>query len=249
MKKHYLLIPLLLLFFFSNAQEDVHVTLGKCRRNAVSGHKAFNLGNLKYYARRSKSAIDQLVKNSEFIDCNTAFDLSQSVVIHLESALLTEDFATAKAHLIKVEETSTEIFNAFNLCTNNEIETVSIVEVSESVNLSEIEQQQALLKQQQEVLEQKERELKLKLAEQNKKKLELKKQSFITTNQKVIETNTKAYNNSLKACECNATLKYNTEEISSLLNKTLDDLKDFYLSKTIEMTEDYMALLNECKLK
>ncbi|TCK66761.1 hypothetical protein DFQ05_2035 [Winogradskyella wandonensis] len=243
MKKYYLLILPLFLCFYATAQ-DVHVILGKCSRNAVSGHKSYNLGNLKYYANRSKNAIDQLVANTDFITCDAAYDLSKSITIHLESALLTEDFATAKAHLIKVEETSVEIFNAYNLCSLNNGSEVS--EDSNTNDLSKLEEQQDALKQQQEVLEKKEQELKQQLIKQNKKKAQLEKLEFVKRNKATVLASISSYNSLLKSCNCSGKINEPNEMID-IAEKNIDALKILYLNKSIRLARNYIKLLEECQ--
>ena len=245
MLKNYLLILFSFLFLQTHAQ-DVHVTLGKFSRNAAFGSKAFNLKNVKYYANLSKKAIDEVIQNQDFMNCNNAYDLSQTAIIHLESALLNDDFATAKSHLYKVEEITSEIFNEYNLCTiKNDTEFTT----SENSSLSDIERQQERLKQQQIELVRQEKELRLKLEAQKNKKLELEKQNFINNNQKALTEHIRTYNTSLKACDCNSTITGEDFATSDLLAKDIDELKVFYINKTMELTQHYITLLGNCKTK
>ena len=238
-----------LLFFIAlkgNAQQ-IDYTLGKCSNNADYAIKAFNIGNLKYYAKISKSNIEKTIAEQEFKDCYNAFDMSQSVVIHLDAAIQTEDFATAQSHMIKVKELVLEIFNEYNLCTIKEENTNYTVEISDTSDLSELEKQKEKLRKQQELLKKQEEELLLKLEEKKQKSILLEMQNFINTNQSSLKQNIESYNSSLKACNCDGTLSF--ESSSNLSDKNLNELKLFFIDEKVKLAKKYIQLLNSCRTK
>lgn len=244
--KNLLLNLLLFAALLGNAQQ-IDYTLGKCSNNADKAIKAFNIGNLKYYAKISKSSIEKTIAEQEFKDCYNAFDLSKSVLIHLDAAIQNDDFATAQSHMMKVKEIVLEIFNEYNLCSITDENTTTDSEISNPSDLGELELQKEKLRKQQELLKQQEEELLQKLEEKKQKSMLLEKQNFIDTNQSSLKQNIKSYNLSLNACNCDGNLYI--ENDSNLSEKTLDELRTFFIDEKVKLAQKYMLLLNSCKTK
>lgn len=250
MKKNYLLF---FLFTFiltatygqqSNAT-NVRFNLGKVSKNVIAGIESYNLEDLKYHARLSKESIEIVEKLVESEQCYNALDISNSIAIYLETALLAEELVTARTYLNKTEDLILKAFYEYDICSNEEAN-------AESSNygenaLTDLQQQQAELKAQQAALEQKAKDIKLQLAEQERQETLLKKQQFVTSNERAMTSSINAYNDVLKSCECQTSLAPSQESISDLSTKTIQDIKTHYLDKSIVISQSFGAKLKACK--
>lgn len=245
MKKTLLLQFSIFMICLSYGQQT-DLALSKYSRNTDLAIKAFSLENLKYYAKISKKHIEIAMASDDINNCYTAYDLAESAQIHLETALGNNDFATAQSHLMKVKELTMEIYNAYNRCSLDEETEEKTATLPNTTELSALEQ----LKKQQAELKLKEEAIKKQLKQQEQKQLQLQKKNFVTANESALKNNIKSYNSALKACNCQATITFkNTIGNLNISEKTIKDLKAFYLQKSIALSQNYLNLLNACKAK
>ncbi|WP_044399180.1 hypothetical protein [Lacinutrix sp. Hel_I_90] len=250
MKQGYLLFFLFTFIFNATYSQqsntkNVRFNLGVVSKNVTAGIESYNLEDLKYHARICKDAIEVVEKLVVEEQCFNTLDLSNSIAIYLETALLAEELVTARTYLSKTENLILKAFYEYDICTTKEVS-------SEPSNygenaLNELQQQQADLKAQQAELEQKAKDIKLQLAEQEKKESLLKKQQFITSNERAITSSITAYNDLLKSCDCQSTISYSSESASVLTAKNLQEIKTYYLDMSISISQDYTSKLKACK--
>lgn len=223
--------------------QDAYYNMVKASGNISDAAEAFNLKNLKYHAKIAKAANEVAISELKSTDCANVQDLSVSIAIHLETALVETDFATAKAHMITSKDLLVKLFYQYDVCstkTNDETITES------DDDLSDLEKQQKLLQEQQAELERKNKEIQQKLAEQKLKEAEELKNQFITKNKSAISQNVINYNTSLQLCNCkNENINVVYEKDLSALD--MGALKTFFLEKAIKVSENYISLLKDCK--
>lgn len=124
--------------------------------------------------------------------------------------------------------------------------TNSIETTTTSQTLSDLEKEQLQLKQQQDALKLKETEIKAKLSEQKDKEILLKKEQLILNYKTLIDSNIKTYNETLKNCNCNHKTITNSNSLEDISNKSLDEIKLFYVDILKTLASNYLAELNTC---
>lgn len=252
MKKNYVLFFLLILFLnISHSQqsnsEDVGLNLSKIRKNAMSGIKAFDLEDLKYHAKISKSAIDKVERILEQEACYNAYDIAHSMSIYLETALLAEDFNSAQVYLKKTEGLINDAFYEYDICGTTHSNNHAIEDTIEDGASTDLESQQLKLKQQQLALEQKAKAIALQLAQKEAEESQLKKENFITEKVKAINEDIKRYNTLLKSFDCNQTVTAYTKNTSNVSTKSLQDIRTYFLDEIVDVYETYIVKAKKCK--
>lgn len=250
MKQAYLLFFLFTFIFNTSYSQqsntkNLRFNLGEVSLNVTSGIKAYTLEDVKYHARICKKAIEIVKKLAEAEECYNTLDLSKTIAIYLDSALLAEELVTARTFLSKTEDLIAKAFYEYEICKRGEANTKSSAYGENA--LSALQQQQADLKAQQAALEQKAKDIKLQLAEQEKKESLLKKEQFIAANEIAITSSINAYNEVLKLCDCKDTILYNSESVSVISSKNFQDIKMYYLDINIKISENYTNKLKACK--
>ncbi|WP_299889335.1 hypothetical protein [uncultured Lacinutrix sp.] len=249
MKKNYFLFFLFIFLIInitfgqhSNAK-DVSLNLSKVSKNVTEGIKSYNLEDLKYHAKISKKAIHIVERLLEKEQCYNAADLSNSISIYLETAILAEELVNARTYLTKTEDLIIKAFYEYDICSTEESDNNNNNNNNNTTALSDLEQQQLDLKTQQAALEQKAKEIKLQLANQEVKKKDL----FIAENTKAISENIKAYNNLLKSCNCEESISTVGINKANLITKSLEQIRTYYLDEIINISEIYLTKLKSCK--
>ncbi|WP_179346300.1 hypothetical protein [Winogradskyella ursingii] len=249
MKKHYFLLLLFCFIFTKVNAQDIYPNLVKANRNITAGLKAYNIKSLQYHAKISKLSIDSSIQELTNEDCQKASDLSTSITIRLESALLAQDFATAEAHLVVCEELISKLFYEFNLCATNDSAKNTNTELAKNneTELSKLEMEQAKLLEEQSKLKEKERKIEAQLAQQKSKQKQQLKANFIKLNKETIISNIESYNASLKACDCNRNLDITFDGSQDFSNLEFEAIKSYFLDENIKLTKAYTSLLKDCK--
>jgi hypothetical protein len=250
MKQAYLLF-FLFTFIFTTAHsqqsntKNVRYNLGEVSKNVTSGIESYNLEDLKYHARICKESIEVVEKLVEAEQCYNTLDLSNSIAIYLETALLAEELVTARTYLNKTEELILKAFYEYDIC-KSEFSNAKSSKYGENA-LNTLQQKQADLKARQAGLEQQAKDIELQLAEQEKRESLLKKQQFIVSNERAITRNINTYNDVLKSCDCQDTMSYASESVSVISAKNFQDIRMHYLDTIIGISENYTSKLKACK--
>jgi|SRR5690606_18008948 len=245
MIKHYIFI----LFIFTspvilaqNACDDANSDLIYAYSHVKTSYNANNISHLKHYANRSLESFERSKTKLKECGCETAFDLAFESAELLSKVEAAETYEDGRFFVKRARDIAQESVTALDKCTVP----TSDAPASNNSQLSSLQQEQEKLKQQQEELKRRAEEINVKLAEQNEMELKLKKEQMINSYKSAISSNIESYNNALSVCNCASSpikLENNTVDVSQ---KSLDEIKTYYLNSLKGITSNYLAQLNSC---
>ena len=244
MKNYYLLL-VLLVSFISNGQtncDDANSYLVNAYSHVKDAYDSNNISHLKYYANRSVESFKLSKITLKTCGCKTALNLANKGI---ELLAKVEDVSTfedgrfyvkrardiSKASVIEIDKCALVIYN--NSAAKNE-------------ELSDLENEQLILKQQQEALKLKEKQIISKLARQKEKELTLKKKQLILSYNDAISSNIKTCNEVLKICGFNHGTIENIESPVDISTKSIEDIRRFYKNNLKALASNYLSELNSC---
>lgn len=246
MEKHYLFILFLFssnVFFSQTSCDDANSDLIYAYSHVKSSYNANNISHLKYYANRSLESFERSKKKLKECGCETAYDLAfeaAQLLIKVETA---ESFEDGRFFVKRARDIAQESVTELDKCT---IPTKDAPVVTNNQELSSLQMEQETLRKQQEALKIRAEELKVKMAEQNEMELKLQKEAMINSYKSAISSNIESYNNALKVCNCsNAAIKQENHNID-VSQKSVEEIKIFYLNSLKGITSNYLAQLDLC---
>ena len=250
MKNLYLLFILLTSFSVaaqSTSCDDANYYLVSAYSHVKSSYDANNISHLKYFANRSVESLKLSKKKLTDCGCDTALELTEKAIILLSKVENEKTYEDGRFFVKQGRELSKESVIAIDKCTaaNN----VTPIDETGNQELSDLKNEQLKLEQQKEALKLKEAEIKAKLAAQNEKETQLKKEQLVLNYKTIIASNLKSYNDALKICNCSETPITFNESNSAVLEKTNEEIKDFYLKNIKELSLLYTNTLSACKTK
>lgn len=246
MKKHYFILLFLLvsqIFYGQTACDDANSDLIYAYSNVKSSYESNNKDHLKYYAKRSKEAFERSKKNLKACGCITSYDLAYEAVQLLSKVETAETFEDGRFFVKRAKEIGQQSITELDKFTVPTKDTP----VDNSQSLSSLQIEQEKLKKQQEELKLRAEEIKMKMAEQDEMALKLKKEEMINSYKSVISSNVESYNSALKVCNCNQSLIKLEDKNIDVSEKSVDEIKLYYLNSLKGLTSNYLAQLNTCK--
>jgi hypothetical protein len=247
MKKHYFFLLFILAssaFYGQTACDDANSDLIYAYSNVKSSYESNNKDHLKYYAKRSKEAFERSKKNLKACGCITSYDLAYEAVQLLSKVETAETFEDGRFFVKRAKEIGQQSITELDKFT---VPTKDIQVNNGNEQLSSLQVEQEKLKKQQDELKLRAEEIKMKMAEQDEMALKLKKEEIINSYKSVISSNIESYNNALKVCNCNHSLIKLEEKNINASEKSVEEIKLYYLNSLKGLTSNYLAQLDTCK--
>jgi len=245
MVKHYIFICLSLtsqVFFGQNACDDANSDLIYAYSHVKTSYNANNISHLKEYANRSLEAFERSKEKLKACGCETAFDMAFESAQLLSKVEAAETYEDGRFFVKRARDIAQESVTALDKCT---VPTKDMP-VSNNSQLSSLQMEQEKLKKQQEELKRRAEEINVKLAEQNEMELKLKKEQMINSYKSALSSNVESYNNTLKICDCISSPIKLQDNVADVSQKSLEDIKTYYLDSLKGITSNYLAQLNSC---
>lgn len=243
--KHFYLFFALIFSVFTNAQQDcdnANYYLVSAYSHVKTSYDANNISHLKYSANRAVESLKLYKKELTNCNCTKALELANKAMALLVKVDAAETYEDGRFFVKQGRDLCKESVIEIDKCATT---TSTNVQVNTN-DLSDLEKEQLKLKQQQEALKLKEAEIKAKLVEQKEKELLLKKEQLILNYKTLIASNIKTYNETLKNCNCNHKTITDSNSLEDLSNKSLDEIKLFYVDSLKTLASNYLAELNTC---
>ena len=224
--------------------DDANSYLVNAYSHVKDAYDSNNISHLKYYANRSVESFKLSKETLISCGCKTALDLANKGIDLLAKVEHVETFEDgrfyvkrardiSKESVIEIDKCALEIYNDSDSTAENEA-------------LSDLENEQLLLKKQQEALKLKEKQIKSKLAEQKEKELKLRKEQLILSYNSAMLSNIKTYNDVLKICDCKHEAIENIESTVDVSTKSVEDIRNFYTNNLKAVASNYLSELNSC---
>lgn len=247
MVKHYIFLLFTLttqIIFAQNACDDANSDLIYAYSHVKSSYNANNISHLKYYANRSLESFERSKKKLKECGCETAFDLAFESAQLLSKVETAETYEDGRFFVKRARDIAQESVTELDKCTvsTNDLASAS----SGNSQLTSLQQEQEKLKQQQEELKRRAEEINVKLAEQSEMELKLKKEQMISSYKSALSSNVESYNNTLKVCDCTHSSIKLDESTADVSQKSLEEIKMYYLNSLKGLTSNYLAQLNSC---
>lgn len=246
MQKHYFFLLFLLAscsFYGQTACDDANSDLIYAYSHVKSSYESNNISHLKYYANRSKEAFERSQKKLKTCGCETAYDLAYEGVQLLSKVETAQTFEDGRFFVKRAKDIGQQSVTELDKCT---VPTKDMQVSNGNEQLSSLQMEQEKLRQQQEELKRRSEEIKIKMAEQNEMELKLKKETIINAYKSAISSNLESYNNTLKVCDCNTAVKMEDKNMD-VSQKSLEEIKTYYLDSLKGLTSNYLSQLNACK--
>lgn len=246
MEKHYFFLCFALsslVFYGQTACDDANSDLIYAYSHVKSSYNSNNISHLKYYANRSLEVFERSKKKLKECGCETAFDLAFEAAQLLSKVESAESYEDGRFFVKRARDIAQQSVTELDKCT---VPTKDIQVNNGSDQLSSLQVEQEKLKQQQEELKQRAEEIKIKMAEQNEMALKLKKEELINSYKSVISSNIESYNNALKVCNCDSKLIKLEDKNTDVSEKSIEEIKSYYLNSLKGLTSNYLVQLNTC---
>ncbi|CAH8281621.1 hypothetical protein EV196_104161 [Mariniflexile fucanivorans] len=243
--KHFYLFFIFIISITVNGQtvcDDANYYLVSAYSHVKSSYDANNISHLKYYANRSVESLKLSKKPLTGCGCETALEFTDKAIILLAKVEDAKTYEDGRFFVKQGRDISKESVIAIEKCTAG----TSTSSTANNQMLNDLEKEQLKLKQQQETLKLKEAEIKGKLAEQKEQEILLKKEQLILNYKTLIASNIKSYNETLKSCDCNHKTITNTDNLEDTSNKSIEDLKQYYVNNLKSLASNYLSELNSC---
>lgn len=211
--------------------------------NIKSAYDSNNVDHLKYYSDRSKGSFERSRERLKNCGCQTAYDLAYDAIALLKKVKPAETFEDGRFYVKQVKEIAQQSITALDKCT---IQGDDFIADAGNESLSSLQMEQEKLKQQQEALKRKAEEINAKLAEQNELALKLEKEEMIKSFENAVSKNVESYNTTLKTCNCDFRPISKSENDTNIYNKSLEEIKLYYLDSLKKLTSNYLSQLNSC---
>lgn len=243
--KNYYLLCFLMSSITINGQtncDDANSYLVNAYSHVKDAYESNNISHLKYYASRSVESFKLSKETLITCGCKTALNLANKGIDLLVKVEHAETFEDGRFYVKRARDISKESVIEIDKCAlviyNNS--------TAENEELSDLENEQLLLKQQQENLKLKEKQIKNKIAQQKEKEKTLKKKQIILSYNQAISSNIKTYNDVLKICNCNHGTIENIESSVDISTKSIEDIRSFYTNNLQALASNYLSELNSC---
>lgn len=247
MEKHYFFLYFALsslVFYGQTACDDANSDLIYAYSHVKSSYNSNNISHLKYYANRSLEVFERSKKKLKECGCETAFDLAFEAAQLLSKVETAETYEDGRFFVKRARDIAQQSVTELDKCTvptkdfqvNNDSDT----------QLSSLQMEQEKLKQQQEELKRRAEEIKIKMAQQDEMALKLKKEELINSYKNMISSNIESYNNALKVCDCDNNLIKLEDKNTEISEKSIEEIKSYYLNSLKGLTSNYLAQLNSC---
>ncbi|WP_100616090.1 hypothetical protein [Confluentibacter citreus] len=246
MEKHYIFLLFLLsshVFFAQTACDDANSDLIYAYSHVKSSYNSNNISHLKYYANRSLEAFERSKKKLKACGCETAFDMAFESAQLLSKVETAETYEDGRFFVKRARDIAQESVTELDKCT---VPTKDIQVSNDTNQLSSLQIEQEKLRQQQEDLKRRAEEIKIKMAEQDEMALKLKKEEIISSYKTAISSNIESYNNALKVCNCGHELIKLEDKATDVSQKSVEEIKSYYLNSLKGLTSNYLAQLNSC---
>ncbi|PKQ44254.1 hypothetical protein [Confluentibacter flavum] len=250
MEKHYFFLCFALsslAFYGQTACDGANSDLIYAYSHVKSSYNSNNISHLKYYANRSLEVFERSKKKLKECGCETAFDMAYEAAQLLSKVESSETYEDGRFFVKRARDIAQQSVTELDKCT---VPTKDFqVNNDRDAQLTSLQIEQEKLKQQQEELKRRAEEIKIKMAEQNDMALQLKKEELINSYKSAISSNIESYNNALKVCNCNHALIKLEEKNTDVSEKSIEDIKSYYLNSLKGLTSHYLAQLNLCDRK
>lgn len=243
MKKNYLFFTLFVIVYsqFQGQTDcsDADTDLIFAYSHVKSSYDSKNISQLKYYAKKSLESFESAKPKLKDCGCKTAYKNANDSAELLSKAETSKTFEDGLSLVKKARDIAKQSIIELDKCSapypNNDA-------------LAALKMEQDNLKQQQNELKIKEEQIKLKIAELQEKELQSKKESLINSYKNILSSNVKVYNETLKICDCKnyEVLTDINDDPENLYEKSLSDIKIYYLSSIKELTSNYLTQLKLC---
>jgi len=230
-------------FFAQTACDDANSDLIYAYSHAKSSYIANNISHLKYYANRSLEVFERSKKKLKECGCETSYDLAFEAAQLLSKVETAETYEDGRFFVKRARDIAQQSVTELDKCT---VPTKDIQVNNDNNQLSSLQMEQEKLRQQQEELKRRAEEIKMKLAEQNDMELKLKKEQMINSYKSVISSNIESYNNALKICNCGHEPIKLEDKATDVSQKSVEEIKSYYLNSLKGLTSNYLAQLNSC---
>ncbi len=266
MKNYYFLLCAFIVSLAVNSQdssncEDANYYLTSAYSHVKSSYDSNNVSHLKYYANRSLESYKLANDLLPSCDCKEAEKIKQKATEALAKVELAETFEDGRFFVKRAREAAQQIITALDQCadgtyvapeedlvaSNTETTAVKIVSTNESSSLSDLERRQKELLRQQEELKRKTEALKAKMANEQQMQLKKQKETLATSYRKTVDETIKNYNLTLDKCECDAQKIMHKSNYLNTTDKSINEIKSYYITIIEELTSDYLNQLNSCK--
>lgn len=244
MKKHYFFLFSILIshvFYAQSACDDANSDLIYAYSHVKTSYNANNISHLKYYANRSLESFERSKPKLKECGCETAYDLAFESAQLLSKVDAAETFEDGRFFVKRARDIAQESVTELDKCT---VPTTD-APANNTSQLSSLQMEQEKLKQQQEELKRRAEEISAKLAQQNEMELKLKKEQMINSYKSAITSNIESYNNALNVCNCSSS-PIKLEDKTDVSQKSLEEIKAYYLNSLKGLTSNYLAQLNSC---
>ncbi|WP_053975630.1 hypothetical protein [Mangrovimonas xylaniphaga] len=201
-----------------------------------------NLTHLKQYSKRSLEAFERVKTTLENCGgCKTAYNKAYDGAELLAKVASAETFEDGRYYVKKAKEIAQETITELDMCTKG-------TGTSGNQDLADLESAQFELEQQQLELQRKQEEIKQRLVEQQQKEIAIKKELLISEAGSSITENIKSYNKVLSSCGCQSENINFAENKTELMDKSLEEIRSFYINTMAAITNTYLERLNSCKM-
>lgn len=247
MEKHYFFLCFALsslVFYGQTACDGANSDLIYAYSHVKSSYNSNNISHLKYYANRSLEVFERSKKKLKECGCDTAFDLAFEAAQLLSKVETAETYEDGRFFVKRARDIAQQSVTELDKCT---VPTKDYqVNNDDDTQLTSLQMEQEKLKQQQEELKRRAEEIKIKMAEQNEMALKLKKEELINSYKSAISSNIESYNNALKVCNCDSNLIKLEDKNIDVSEKSIEDIKSYYLNSLKGLTSNYLSQLNLC---
>jgi hypothetical protein len=231
--------------YSQNGCSDAQSHIFYAFNNAKDGLESNNVIDVKYYANKTLESFKSVQRVLGTCDCENVENYTYESIQKLSKVPNTVKMTDAKYFVAKAKDYAQKIITSLDYCTVSDRSTTP---VSNTDELSDLENEQLRLKQQQESLFRKQEALKQQLAKQKKEELMMEKQQLILKNNVAIAKNIEAYNELLDACNCNTAISDKTikQADDQLISKSVDEIKSYYIKSIKDITSNYLNMLSTC---
>lgn len=202
-----------------------------------TSYEANNISHLKEYAYKSLKAFERAKPKLKNCGCEASYNNAYDAAELLAKVEDAETYEDGRFYVKRARDLAKQSVIELDKCT---------AATQEDNSLSLLQDEQAQLKQQQIELQQKEKEIKLKLAAQKDKELMLQKEQMISQYKTAISSSVKNYNDNLKICGCKNKIVNPNDNSDTLMTKSLEEIRSYYLKSLKELATTYLSYLNNC---
>ncbi len=261
MKKIYIFLLAVLSLTQLNAQDfcsDADSNLIYAYSNVKSAYEANNIDHLKYYSEKSIESFEKAKVNLKSCGSKKAYTLAAHCAELIAKVESQETFEDGRFFVKRARDSVQKSITALNEFTASNAQdefvgddTDIIASASDSntddasAELSALQIEQERLEQQRLELEAKKKEIAKKLAKQKEIATALEKEKLINKYEEALSENIETYNQLLETYGSTSKVKPNTSGKKDLMNKSVIEIKAFYIDNIKQVTNAYLEELND----